>query len=107
MALASEWEYVGRFTGTGLATAAVTDAAGTQILAQDRTRTALVIFNVGAGAAYVHNRPNLSQSHFPIPAGAVVSHDPFAPTNALWAAGDAGADLRIYQIVRRDVRYSG
>jgi hypothetical protein len=88
---------VGRFVaGAGLALAPA--APGTVVVGRNSRRIALTVYNAGTAAAYWSNNASVDTTNPPLPSGAAKNWDS-APVNALYFAADAGADLRVDEVV--------
>jgi hypothetical protein len=77
---------------------------GIQIVPQNSKRTGLIIRNAGYGTAFISSFNQVSRLDFPIPPLEDITIVPssalnIAPTNAIYAIGEVGADLRILEIV--------
>lgn len=77
---------------------------GIQLVPQNSKRTALFILNIGYGVAYVSTTQLVSRQDYPIiereqltvvPSGGLNT----SPTNAVYAIGESGADLRVLEVV--------
>lgn len=77
---------------------------GIQIVPQNSKRTGLIIRNTGFGTAFISSATQVGREDFPIPPLEDITIVPsselnVSPTNAVFAVGEAGADLRILEIV--------
>lgn len=99
---------VGAYDADGLTASqgpgALTPIAGIQVVPQNLKRTGLIIRNTGFGTAYISSFTQVSRADFPIPPLEDITIVPssalnVSPTNAIYAVGEAGADLRILEIV--------
>jgi len=82
----------------------IEEVNGLQIVPQNSKRTGLMISNTGYGTAFISTFTKVSRKDYPIPPLAEIFITPssalnVAPTNAVYGAGEAGADLRILEIV--------
>lgn len=84
-----------------LPTAGLTPTPGQKILGANSRRRGVALVNNGSGTVYINTSPNVSSAHVPIPAGSSLNLDQtlFPPQNALWAVGEVGHDLRIYELI--------
>jgi hypothetical protein len=79
-------------------------AKGVQIVPQNIKRTGLILTNAGYATAYFSTAELVSRRDYPIQPLETVFITPSsgvnnAPTNALYAVGEQGADLRVLEIV--------
>ena len=82
----------------------IEEVNGLQIVPQNSKRTGLMISNAGYGTAFISTFTKVSRKDYPIPPLVDIFITPssalnVAPTNAVYAAGETGADLRILEIV--------
>lgn len=99
---------VGAYDADGLTAAegpgAITQITGIQIVPQNLKRTGLIIRNAGYGTAYISSFTQVGRQDFPLPPLEDITIVPssalnVSPTNAIYAVGEVGADLRILEIV--------
>lgn len=86
------------WTGT-LPVWAAGGADGQRILPPNDMRLSLILYNQGAGTAYINFEPDPGRA-FPIPTGAALNFLTFgAPSNPVFAWGAAGHDLRAVEVI--------
>lgn len=97
--------YIGR-RRPGITNLPLTNAPGAAILEDNPRRVALIFKNAGTGAVYVSDQQdNITAANgWPIDPGETFNPatSPIAPQNELYAVGDAGHDLRIFETVMND-----
>jgi hypothetical protein len=73
--------------------------AGYLVLAPDEVLLDVTFYNNGTGNVYFYYVQNVQTGNsFVIPPQAAYN-PPFPPTNPVWAAGDAGHDLRVARLI--------
>lgn len=90
----------GRFTGGNLPTPSTTAPSTAKVLG-DELRLELTIFNAATTAGqtgYWDDEPNVSGTEGVIPPGSA-DNTIYGPANTIYLAGDAGADLRVWETV--------